>query len=129
MSTSKIIRGIAVVSGLIVLIFIYKQFNPADTDLFPACPFHSFTGLQCPGCGSQRAVHHLLNFEFLEAFHYNVLLVLAIPYFLLWLIFDIFLKPSDRTLKWKKILFGKNAILFVISWVILFWVFRNSYNF
>jgi hypothetical protein len=28
---------------------------------FPACPFHTTTGLWCPGCGLTRGTHHLLN--------------------------------------------------------------------
>ena len=46
---------------------------------FPACPFHALTGLLCPGCGSQRALHDLLHGLIGEAFRHNALLVISIP--------------------------------------------------
>lgn len=111
------------------LILVYKIFDPGQTGFFPACPFHSLTGLHCPGCGSQRAVHHLLNFDIVTALYHNALLIIAIPYVLLGFLFEWILNPSERVLKWRKILFGKNAILFIFSLVIFFWIFRNIYNF
>jgi putative copper export protein len=45
----------------------------------PLCPFHSATGLQCPFCGSLRAVYSLAHGRVLTALHDNLLFVLAIP--------------------------------------------------
>lgn len=106
---------------------IYLIYDPAMAGFFPACPFHSLTGLQCPGCGSQRAVHHLLNLEPGAAFKQNQLLVISLPYVILGFVFERVLKPSVLVLRWRKILFGKRAILFVFSGVILFWIFRNIF--
>lgn len=53
-------------------------FDPA-TGGFPACPFRSITGLLCPGCGSQRAVHELLHGNIGPAFHANAFLPISIP--------------------------------------------------
>ena len=50
----------------------------ADGSPFPACAFHSMTGLWCPGCGLTRATHHLLRGDVAGAMSYNVLLVLAL---------------------------------------------------
>ena len=52
-----------VCAGLIVLgiIAVYLIFDPTQSDLFPKCPFMMLTGLKCPGCGSQRVIHALLN--------------------------------------------------------------------
>ncbi|MCM1109265.1 MAG: DUF2752 domain-containing protein [Clostridium sp.] len=41
------------------------------------------TGLQCPGCGSQRAVHSLLHADLRAAWGYNALLVAFLPFVLL----------------------------------------------
>lgn len=126
-TTKQILKwgGLAALSlGLVV---IYMVYDPAMAGFFPACPFHSLTGLECPGCGSQRAVHHLLNLELGAAFKQNQLLVVSLPYVLLGFVFDRILKPSVVVLKWRKILFGKRAILFVFSVVILFWVSRNIF--
>lgn len=47
---------------------------------FPQCPLKWLTGLSCPGCGVQRALHALLNGHFAEALSYNYFFILSIPY-------------------------------------------------
>ena len=56
--------------------------NPAGSRLFPPCPFHSVTGLYCPGCGSTRAAHHLLHGRVATAFDFNALMVVSLPFLL-----------------------------------------------
>ena len=47
---------------------------------FPRCPFLLLTGLYCPGCGSQRAVHALLHGQVARAAGLNLLAaVLSLP--------------------------------------------------
>jgi hypothetical protein len=46
---------------------------------FPPCLFHQLTGLFCPGCGTTRAILHLLHGEFREAVGSNPLLLVALP--------------------------------------------------
>lgn len=61
--------------GLAVL---YFRLDPARYP-FPRCPVHWLTGLHCPGCGTQRAMHALLHGRFLEAIGFNVLAALVAP--------------------------------------------------
>ncbi|MGB7786560.1 MAG: DUF2752 domain-containing protein [Salinimicrobium sp.] len=91
---------------------------------FPACPFHSITGLLCPGCGSQRALHHLLNFEIGAAFHQNQLLLIAFPYVAAGYAFEM-LPLSEKSMRWRNFFFGRKAIIFVLLLVISFWILRN----
>jgi hypothetical protein len=105
------------------LIFLYKSINPAS-HLFPKCPFLLVTGLQCPGCGSQRAVHHLLNAEIKEAFALNQLLLIAIPYVIVGYMFEI-MPLNQRGLKLRKALYGTKAIILILIIVIGFAVWRN----
>ncbi len=55
-------------------------FDPASSRVFPPCPFHALTGLYCPGCGSLRALHQLLQGHVKEAFALNALMVLFLPF-------------------------------------------------
>jgi hypothetical protein len=65
--------------GLTCALVILYLWDPATTTLYPRCPFHALTGYYCPGCGSLRAIHHLLHGEIGNAFRLNPLLVLCLP--------------------------------------------------
>jgi Protein of unknown function (DUF2752) len=54
-------------------------FNPVGTDVYPKCPFHTLTGLHCPGCGTVRALHQLLHGNVLAAMRFNPLAVVLLP--------------------------------------------------
>ena len=45
---------------------------------FPACQFHSLTGLWCPGCGLTRGFHQLFNGHIGAAISYNVFVPLVL---------------------------------------------------
>ena len=63
------------IAGLGALFF---AFNPALYP-FPRCPLFFLTGLHCPGCGSQRALHALLHGRVAQAAGLNLLAVLSLP--------------------------------------------------
>lgn len=104
---------------------VYRIFNPIHSMFFPKCPFFVITGFKCPGCGSQRAIHYLLNFDILKAINENVLLVLSIPYLFAGIVFESLLVPSDKILKWRKRLFGQRAIIIIVAIIVAFWIGRN----
>ncbi len=66
---------------------LYFLVDPGESALMPKCIFKALTGLDCPGCGSQRALHALLHGHLLEALRMNALLVLMLPLigFMIWL--------------------------------------------
>lgn len=83
---------IAILAGL------YRTNNPLEHSFFPKCPFLVATGYQCAGCGSQRAVHHLLHLELGLALRENLLLVLSAPYILTGFLLDRLKSPSEGLL-------------------------------
>lgn len=117
--------GIWLLIAGLILLGIYGSFNPAEYAFFPPCPFRALTGWQCPGCGSQRAVHHLLNLNLSGAFSQNPLLVLSIPYLLFGFWLEWSSAPTRRVLKWKEKYYGKNAAWLAFSILICFWIGRN----
>lgn len=125
MDFSKIIKWSIAIIFLLILVILYKTYNPYGNIYFPKCPFRELTGLKCPGCGSQRAIHYLLNFDILNAIKENVILVLSIPYILTGLVFDTLKKPNEKVLKWRKVLFGQKAIFLILTVIIAFWILRN----
>lgn len=46
--------------------------------LLPACPTKAFLGINCPGCGSLRAVYSLLHADLPAALRYNAIGVVAL---------------------------------------------------
>lgn len=112
------------VLGVVALVLLYA-FSPAEVSLFPRCIFLTLTGYECPGCGSQRAIHSLLHLRISEAFGYNPLLVLSLPYFAacLWVI-----SRPERTplvLLWRKRLMGPTACVVILLLVLTWGIVRN----
>lgn len=63
-----ILAGIAAT----VVLFVWHP-----TAWVPSCPVWKFTGLYCPGCGSLRACHSVLNADVVGGFEFNPLLMLV----------------------------------------------------
>ena len=69
----------AVAVVVVVVGALIWRFEPRGQFFFPRCWLHENTGLLCPGCGSTRALHALLNGEFRAAWRFNPLAVLGVP--------------------------------------------------
>lgn len=53
--------------------------HPGDYSNLPPCPSWA-VGVTCPGCGSMRATHFLLNGDLAQAWRHNpALLILGVP--------------------------------------------------
>lgn len=125
---SRYLKWVFISSVSFALIFIYKNYNPNNSEyseFFPKCPVKLTTGLDCPGCGSQRVVHNLLNLDFNNALNENPLIVFLLPY-----IFLLFLFQNNKQLKRKysktySVLFGRVSILILIFVIIFYGVCRN----
>ena len=53
---------------------MFYLFDPEEMAVFPRCPFLLATGYECPGCGSQRAIHDMLHLDLKSAFSQNALI-------------------------------------------------------
>lgn len=93
--------------------------DPSSSGLFPPCIFLKLTGFECPGCGSTRCLHQLLNGNMREAIDLNVLSVIALPWltwrFGLWLFGK---SPKGKPINYR-VLVGVGFI------VVSFGVLRN----
>lgn len=118
---------IAVATILIAaVLIIFFNIDPNVYPFFPKCPFLVITGLECPGCGSQRAYHQLLHFNIVSAFHQNPLVVLFTPYILFGLYLE-YLGGKNKFPRIRKIIFGKNAAIFLLIIIIGYWIGRNIF--
>ena len=125
MTRRKILIGAVV--GLVVIVgaIVYYAFDPATTP-FPRCPFLMLTGWLCPGCGSQRAIHALLHFDFVAAWRYNAMLVLSIPYLVLLLVAEWLGRRGQGHL--YRVLNSEVMIWCYFALVVGWWILRNVIN-
>ena len=120
----KLLIGAAISLVLVAVVFLFYTFDPGDMPLFPKCPFLLVTGYECPGCGSQRAVHDLLHLDVKGAFSQNALILFLIPYILLGIYLGFF-NGKRRFPGLEKLFFGKWAAIIVVSGIIIYGVLRN----
>lgn len=115
----RLLYAIAFV-GAVAIYFTYDPAKPGSW--FPRCPFTLLTGLKCPGCGSQRALHALLHGDVAGAWHYNAGLIVAIP-----LVALFGLSEWKRT-TWPRFYMKVNHPAVIISLfviIIAWWIGRN----
>ncbi len=108
-----------VVAAVLVL---YMIIDPEDSSWFPKCLFLTLTGCKCPGCGTQRAIHCLLNFDFVGTIHYNAFLLFAIPVMSLYFIDYV---SGERFARFHNFLNSRVVIIAVFIAVLVWWVLRN----
>lgn len=93
------------------------------SDVQVSCSFKEQYGLYCPGCGGTRALDELLQFDFMESFLYNPLIILLIVYAIVVIISFMLLFISKEKLKYIKIIMI-SSILALIAIGLVF-VVRN----
>ena len=117
------IKYVAIAVGIIGLGLFYFFINPQEVNFLPECPLHATTGFYCPGCGSQRATHQLLNFNIFGALQQNVLYLISL------MILGYHLIVTGINTIFKKQLFNyiyhPKTPLIILVLIIIFWMLRN----
>jgi hypothetical protein len=99
--------------------WVLYTFAPGSFAFYPRCPFHTLTGLQCPGCGSTRAMHQLLHGNVGAAFRLNPML---------FVLFAVALCALPSVLRGRQPGFLMRPWFAWTSFVVLtgYWVVRNT---
>lgn len=121
----KVINQYSIAIALAIAIVLLYIYDPEHSNLAYKCPFKSLTGLDCPGCGGQRAVHALLHFRIKEAIAYNPFLILVSIYILLVVI----LKNLRGCIpeKLQKAINSSKAVIIYLFLMIIWTLVRNLY--
>lgn len=125
MSENISMRSILITVAVIIAALAYYFFDPADSIYAPKCMFHLVTGWDCPGCGSQRMLHALLNGDFRGAWESNAFLLCALPLLVIMAFAAIF------RLRFPKLYAIVNSLpsIIIIALSILLWtLLRNIIN-
>ncbi len=105
---------LACACGIAIVVYLWA----CDPAVHPApqCLFRRLTGYDCPGCGTQRAIHAMLHGDFRAAWHYNAALLpgLAVAALYAW-----------RPRRLRRILFSSATPYALAALVIGWWVGRN----
>ncbi|MFQ6028070.1 MAG: DUF2752 domain-containing protein [Dehalococcoidia bacterium] len=109
-------------AALPCLAYLYTR-DPAEPGVFPPCPWLTLTGYHCPGCGTLRASHQLLNGHLLTAFGLNPLTLLSLPFVGYAFLSALVLASGGRRL--PLISLPASWIWALPVMVVLFWVLRN----
>jgi hypothetical protein len=104
-------------TGLVSLMF---GVSPEKLAFFP-CPFHSITGIHCPGCGMTRACIAIARGEIGQALQYN-------PFSLgLFIFAGAFALFPDRIRRFWSSLPGKTRTIYtgsLLALILGFWIYR-----
>lgn len=106
----------------VILLVVYGSFDPAS-HFFPPCPFRRLTGLSCPGCGSQRAIHQLLHGDIRAAFRYNPMLLPGLAYVAAGMFLQVRADPASVRLRQRY--FGRHAAWSALFILLGYWILRN----
>lgn len=112
----------------IILVFLigiglfYVYFANQSKLVIP-CIFHEITGLYCPGCGITRCLNSIIHLDFYQAFRYNPLVFVLLPFAFGYVIIRI-----NRTRKNQAVSHGKRNdwvwyLLVIVT--LLFGILRN----
>ncbi len=90
----------------------------------PVCPFHSLTGLHCPGCGTLRALHQLVHGNLSAALALNPLTVILTPVLLYSLAREVSARVGVRTPVRSSVVSVAGPWV-LVAVIVVFWVARN----
>ncbi len=100
----------SVILIILTLFLLMIEFVPVT------CVLQRVTGISCPSCGMTRAFYSILGFDFVQAFHYNILsipLFIFIVFSIIVLLYEIFVGKWNYIPTLLKILSKKSVIVLI----------------
>lgn len=123
----RLIKIIFLDSFIVIISLMYYFLNKYFNIGIP-CLFYQITGLKCPGCGITRLIFSLIKLNFKQAFFYNPLVFILLPFIVFYIIYQEYLyitKKEDQII--KKIPSYIYYVLIII--LIIYAIFRNIFSF
>lgn len=108
----------------IIILIILSVLVLEDIISIP-CPVHFLTNLHCPGCGVTRMIKSILKLDFYQAFRYNQLVFVLLPFFIFLLIDYLIKKILNKESIYKKIPEKVWIVLIIIFFI--FGIIRNIF--
>ena len=124
----KLLIKIIFLDSFIVIISLMYYFLNKYFNIGIPCLFYQITGLKCPGCGITRLIFSLIKLEFQQAFFYNPLVFILLPFIGFYIIYQEYLyitKKEEKII--KKIPSYIYYVLIII--LIIYAILRNIFIF
>lgn len=120
----RISLAAAVILMLAVGGLIFLQNPPSQSPFYPGCHLHQLTGLFCPGCGSTRCLHALIQGEFEEAARKNMIAFAVLPLVGAYALFWGFNWVLGNPVAWRYRISPRMGV-FLVAILITFGILRN----
>lgn len=118
----KNLTAVSVVIAVTAVFILLALVNPMESKWMPRCFIKFATGYDCPGCGSQRAIHALLHGDVATAFRYNGLLVVSLPAILYLAVVTLGRKRWENLYRKST----SNIVIYTVLVIIILWmIVRN----
>ncbi len=114
----EIFKIVLVIFLLIVYLLVGNHFN-----IYLFCPIKKFLGLYCPGCGVTRMLYSILKGQFYQAFRYNPLIFISLPFIVIYYMDYLYSNTKNKD---TKLHFLEPGIwYFLIAIFIIYGILRN----
>ncbi|CAN5890771.1 DUF2752 domain-containing protein [soil metagenome] len=121
---ARISLAASVILMLAVGGWIFLQHPPSPTSFYPQCQLYQLTGLYCPGCGSTRCLHALIQGQFAEAAQKNMIAFVVLPLAGAFAAFWSLRWVIGRPLVWRYGISPKTGVI-LVGILITFGILRN----
>ncbi len=119
----RLLKVISILISMFVILIGYYFLNKNYHFTIP-CFFHELTGLYCPGCGITRLIFSLLEGNISDAYNYNRLVFILLPFIFVYSIYNVYLYIYNKEDKLMCII--PNYVIYMLLFVVVvFGVLRN----
>lgn len=113
----------AAIIAIAAAVCVYYYFvDPAASGVAPRCVLRAATGYECPGCGTQRALHALLHGRLSEAWNFNPAAFIAVPLAATYAVAE---AVPGRFARLERLLYRPAFIMGVAATIVAWWILRN----
>jgi hypothetical protein len=111
--------------GLLFFLALFYAFvNPFERNTnLPGCFIYEHTGIFCPGCGLQRALHAFFTGKIMLAFRMNLLITIAL--IILCIDFILLVFDIEKLRIVPRVVNSHVGLIILVIILVLFLVFRN----
>lgn len=120
---ATIARAAAPVAVVAFTVVLLLRFPPAEYSFYPRCPVYSWLHLECPGCGTTRALAALLHGHIKEAFRLNALTTTMLGPVIAYAIICYRRYLGAEPFRWPQL--PSSGVYAMLAIALLFAIFRN----